>query len=130
MDCRIHWELQGTASPLRSELEGIFHGLNISLKKEWKNVCLKNDCLEAINHIKHEVTHNHPLSNIIEDCKTLAKDLKANIVHIPRASNFMTDCMEKIAREMEGLYKEYDKAPEELLRMVDKEMEEDGFYFV
>ena len=82
---------------LGEELRGLRQGLKLAKERAWEGVELESDSLNAGNNLNsEEEVENHPERILIEDCRSLKRDINARIWNILREVNRCADKMAKL----------------------------------
>ena len=90
----------GYADSLKAELWGIRHALSLCKERNWTNTVIETDCLVAVKLIMEGgEEENHPNRILIDDCKVMATELEASIVHILRETNRCADILAHMGSE-------------------------------
>lgn len=65
----------------------------------WSRIIIESDCQDAVNFInEEEEEENHLCPTLVEDCKSLGREMQPIIQHVLREANRCTDKMVRIGR--------------------------------
>ncbi|KAK0603530.1 hypothetical protein LWI29_005964 [Acer saccharum] len=88
---------KGSGDVIEAELWGIFEGLNLAWKAGFRKVEVESDSMYAVRLLSNDTPLNHPLFNIISDCKTiLQREWTCTLRHTFKECNRTADSLAKL----------------------------------
>ncbi|KAL6525167.1 hypothetical protein OROMI_030760 [Orobanche minor] len=104
-----------------AELIAIRQGLELAWMKRLPKVVIESDSEVIIKLIKSRNTSEHPLHNLLEDCRaSMRLPWELEIQHTKRGGNHCADFLAKLGHEVDGL-RIWDEPPQGLMSVLLKD---------
>ncbi|KAL5796454.1 hypothetical protein ACOSQ2_001274 [Xanthoceras sorbifolium] len=110
----------GTGSALEAELWTALEGLQMAWKSGARKVILESDSNDTVNLLLRVSNSNHPLYNLIFNCKELILGRwQCTIAHIFREGNPVVDCLAGLSKNRERRTAYFQSPPPEIASLLE-----------
>ena len=93
---------KGSGIVIEAEMWGVYEGLKLVWRAGFRRVLVESDSKYVVMLLTNPTPLNHPLLNIIEDCKKLIdQNWSCTVHHIYRESNRVADFMANLGHSLD-----------------------------
>ncbi|KAA3474645.1 reverse transcriptase [Gossypium australe] len=108
----------GVCSPMEAEIWGILDGILILLSKGFRRIIIASDNLEVVQNLLTLNTEDSAIA-ILRRTKRIIQSAKEwNIQYVPRNLNMVADCLTKLSLSWKTNLQVFEKAPKEILDLL------------